>query len=241
MADLGIKLQPGTQIYQINVEDLRPTQLCVGMQQVHEKMKKLQKKAAKGPEALDKFLRNHPVPVVLGPSGRHFLIDHHHLARAMHELGIKQCYAGTVLDLSELTPEQFWVAMGKRNLLWRFMSDGSPIEVQELSQRLPNRVAELADDPYRSLAALVRKAGGYTKSTKPFSEFIWANYLRPRIPMVLVQVPDVEAYVHHGISHAVHPDAAALPGFTLLEKADAQRLDLMSNLGKADDDDKGGK
>lgn len=34
MADLGIKLQPGTQIYQINVEDLRPTQLCVGMQQV---------------------------------------------------------------------------------------------------------------------------------------------------------------------------------------------------------------
>ena len=30
--------------------------------------------------------------------------------------------------------------------------------------------ADLADDPYRSLAALVRKAGGYQKSTKPFSE-----------------------------------------------------------------------
>lgn len=59
--------------------------------------------------------------------------------------------------------------------------------------------------------------------------------------MVLVQVPDVEAYVHHGISHAVHPDAAALPGFTPLEKADAQRLDLMSNLGKDDDDDKAGE
>jgi hypothetical protein len=29
---------------------------------------------------------------------------------------------------------------------------------------------DLADDPYRSLAALVRKAGGYTKSSKPFSE-----------------------------------------------------------------------
>jgi hypothetical protein len=28
----------------------------------------------------------------------------------------------------------------------------------------------LQDDPYRSLAALVRKAGGYSKSATPFSE-----------------------------------------------------------------------
>jgi hypothetical protein len=30
--------------------------------------------------------------------------------------------------------------------------------------------AGLVDDPYRSLAALVRKAGGFNKSTRPFSE-----------------------------------------------------------------------
>jgi hypothetical protein len=41
-----------------------------------------------------RFLQSHPVPVVLGPGGRHYLIDHHHLARAMHEKGIKACYAG---------------------------------------------------------------------------------------------------------------------------------------------------
>jgi hypothetical protein len=35
---------------------------------------------------------------------------------------------------------------------------------------------DMADDPYRSLAALVRKAGGYTKSTKPFAE---VGQLRP--------------------------------------------------------------
>lgn len=34
VTDLGIKLQPGTEIYQIRVEELHPTQLCVGMQQV---------------------------------------------------------------------------------------------------------------------------------------------------------------------------------------------------------------
>ena len=32
--DSGIKLPPGTQTYQINVLDLHPTQLAVGMQQV---------------------------------------------------------------------------------------------------------------------------------------------------------------------------------------------------------------
>lgn len=34
VSSLGIKLQPGTPLYQINVEDLHPTQLCVGLQQV---------------------------------------------------------------------------------------------------------------------------------------------------------------------------------------------------------------
>lgn len=43
---------------------------------------------------LCRFLLSHPVPVVLGPNGRHYLIDHHHLARAMHEKGIQTCYAG---------------------------------------------------------------------------------------------------------------------------------------------------
>lgn len=50
-------------------------------------------------------------------------------------------------------------------------------------------------------------------------QFIWANYLRSRVPMVLVQVPDVEAYVHHGISHASQPEASSLPGFTPLTPA----------------------
>jgi hypothetical protein len=45
-------------------------------------------------------------------------------------------------------------------------------------------------------------------------------------------VPDIETYVQHGISHATQPDAASLPGFTPLEQAVAQQLDLMSNLGK---------
>eukprot|EP00878_Enallax_costatus_P020963 GHUV01022179.1.p1 GENE.GHUV01022179.1~~GHUV01022179.1.p1 ORF type:complete len:181 (+),score=30.24 GHUV01022179.1:30-572(+) len=77
---------------------------------------------------------------------------------------------GTVCDYSELSPEQFWVAMARRNYLWGYKPDGTPIDLQKLAKQLPSTVEGLVDDPYRSLAALVRKAGGYQKSSKPFSE-----------------------------------------------------------------------
>ncbi|KAF6256950.1 ParB/Sulfiredoxin [Scenedesmus sp. NREL 46B-D3] len=230
--ETGIKLPPGTPTYKVAVLDLHPTQLAVGMQQVHAKMSKVANKQQKGPQALEKFLQGHPVPVVLGPGQQRYMIDHHHLCCALHKMGVKSCYAGTVCDYSELSQEQFWVAMARRNCLWPFRSDGSAADVHMLPGLLPQTVEGLADDPYRSLAALVRKAGGYNKSNKPFSEFIWANHLRPRVPMVLMAVPDVERYVHHGISHAMHPDAAALPGYTALHVASKQQLDSMSCLGQ---------
>lgn len=230
--DTGIKLPPGTPTCKVAVLDLHPTQLAVGMQQVHEKMAKVAKKQQKGPEALEKFLQGHPVPVVLGPGQKRYLIDHHHLCSALHKMGVESCYAGTVCDYSELSQEQFWVAMARRNYLWPHKPDGTAADGHELPGLLPQTVEGLADDPYRSLAALVRKAGGFNKSTKPFSEFIWANYLRPRVPMVLMAVPDVEAYVHKGISHAMHADAAALPGYTALSAASTEQLDAMRCLGQ---------
>ena len=42
-------------------------------------------------------------------------------------------------------------------------------------------VAALADDPFRSLAGELRRAGGFAKDTTPFSEFLWADFLRRRI------------------------------------------------------------
>lgn len=49
-------------------------------------------------------------------------------------------------------------------------------------------------------------------------QFIWANYLRGRVPMVLMAVPDVEGYVQHAITHAQHEEACTLPGFVALTK-----------------------
>eukprot|EP00879_Flechtneria_rotunda_P011988 GHRR01012521.1.p1 GENE.GHRR01012521.1~~GHRR01012521.1.p1 ORF type:complete len:157 (+),score=44.44 GHRR01012521.1:141-611(+) len=117
--DTGIRLPPGTPTQRVAVLDLHPTQLAVGMQQVHEKMEKV---------------------------------------------------ASVVRDYSQLNPEQFWAAMAFHNYLWPYDANGNPVDIHELPKLLPHTVKGLVDDPYRSLAALVRKAGGYTKSTKPFSE-----------------------------------------------------------------------
>ena len=39
----------------------------------------------------------------------------------------------------------------------------------------------MEDDPYRSLAGELRNIGGFAKDSTPFSEFVWADFLRRRI------------------------------------------------------------
>ena len=64
---------------------------------------------------------------------------------------------------------------------------------------LPKTVAELIDDPFRSLAGELRRAGGFAKDTTPFSEFLWADFLRRR-----VKRETVEADFKHALEKAPH-------------------------------------
>ena len=45
----------------------------------------------------------------------------------------------------------------------------------------------LVDDPFRSLAGELRRTGGYAKDITPFSEFLWADFLRRRIKRKAVE------------------------------------------------------
>lgn len=230
--DCGIKLEPCIPLNIARVLDLHPTQLAVGMQQVQKKMEKAAKKRAKGAEKLDAFLKSNPIPVVLGPGSKAYLIDHHHLACALYKLGIPNCYIGVAKDLSHLEGERFWKAMADERLVWLHDSNGQPVQLEQMEQLLPETVAGLNDDPYRSLAALVRKAGGYTKSTRPFSEFMWANHLRGLVPMVLMSTTDVESYVGKALSHATAPEAGHMPGYSPLEELSCEQLDMMAAQGQ---------
>ena len=71
----------------IPILSLRPTQMTVGMREVKEKRQRWREHKSKKKQA--ELLGKHMIPVVLGPDKRHYVVDHHHLARALHDEGVK--------------------------------------------------------------------------------------------------------------------------------------------------------
>jgi len=227
IGDIGVDALQGKPMYKVSLMDLRPTQLSAGMQQVTEKRDKLiHKRLLEKPKKLDKFLREHPIPVVRGPpsspqshfedapqAGPLYLIDHHHLGSALLLCGIKEAYVALVDDLSSMSSDQFWQAMASRNLLWCYDEQGRelPGGLQELVSRLPRTLPELKDDPYRSLAALIRKAGGYDKKWVAFAEFRWANFLRGKVPLKAPEPVLQSGAVHIADSSSSSSSAVSTP------------------------------
>src|SRR5437764_11996522 len=169
-------------IHDIAVNHLRPTQITVGMIEVIEKKKHLKGLAEKHPHHLKEFLAEHPIPVVEGLEQKHYVIDHHHLGRALWEAGIEGASLEVVENLSKLSATDFWRQMDQHKWVHPFDEAGHR---QDFDQ-IPHHLKSLRDDPYRSLAAYVRYAEGYEKSQKPFAEFVWADFFRPRIKPELI-------------------------------------------------------
>src|ERR1700684_3518889 len=103
------------------LEELRPTQITVGMREVEEKrLRWRQKHGTKAGE----FLASHMIPVVLGPRQRRYVLDHHHLARALHEEGVRAVATSVILDLSRLDLDAFWVVLDNRGWMHPFDEHG---------------------------------------------------------------------------------------------------------------------
>jgi hypothetical protein len=158
------------QLLPVRIRDLRPTQITVGLIEVHEKRRQWDKLGDRKAE----FLGQHLIPVVIGPKGHPYVIDHHHLARALHDEGQKTVLIQAVLNLGALSQEHFWRFLDNKGWLHPFNEDGE----REPYSTIPRRISDLRDDPFRSLAGAVRNAGGYAKEAAPFTEFIWADYYR---------------------------------------------------------------
>jgi hypothetical protein len=73
-------------------------------------------------------------------------------------------------------------------------------------------VSELKDDPFRSLAGELRRAGGFAKETMPFSEFLWADFLRRKMSRKSVQ-QDFAKAMEKALAFAKGKDAIYLPGW----------------------------
>jgi hypothetical protein len=195
----------GPRLATVRLTRLRPTQFSVGYVEVTvkaEEWDRLPKKKLKAE------LASHVFPAVLGPGSAYFIIDHHHLGIALLEAGVRDVPVAVLDDLSWLEPAVFWRTMEFRSWSHPFDGRGRRCEYRDM----PRRLKDMQDDPYRSLAGLVRRAGGYAKDQAPFVEFLWADFYRPRVSAKLIKREPRRA-TQVGLRLARSNDARYLPGW----------------------------
>jgi hypothetical protein len=184
---------------------LRPTQFSVGYAEVEMKAsewKRMKKKAR------DQAIQTHSFPAVLGPGHDYYIVDHHHLGIALIEEDIKEVWVTKLDDMSWLDPLTFWRTMEFR--AWAHLYDHRGR--RRPCTDMPAKLTQLQDDPYRSLAGLVRTSGGYAKDETPFSEFLWADFFRTRISASQIKQRQAQA-IKAGVKLAHSREARYLPGW----------------------------
>jgi hypothetical protein len=185
---------------------LRPTQMTVGMREVKEKRKRFREHQSKKKQA--ELIGRHMIPVVLGPDKHYYVVDHHHLARALHDEGIKDILVTVIGDLGMVDRDDFWGVMDNKRWVYPYDAKGERRHFKDI----PKNVGDLKDDPFRSLAGELRRAGGFAKDTTPFSEFLWADFLRRRMSRKNVDGNFTKA-VEKALALAKSKDAIYLPGW----------------------------
>jgi hypothetical protein len=189
----------------VSIKNLRPTQMTHGWREIRQKTRLYQ--SLSGHE-LDMAIAEKPVPLVLGPDGSPFAIDHHHVATALWHAGIKSMPAVLVADLSSLSHEDFWLSMENHRWTYPYDAKGQRKSFADM----PTHVWELADDEYRSLAASVRDAGGYEKTAVPLEEFHWADLFRNYLPYPETD-EEFASIERQALKLAKSRLAAGLPGY----------------------------
>ena len=189
----------------VAIADLRPTQITVGMREVEAKRKRWRETGEKKGE---RFLGKHIIPVILGPKDRHYVIDHHHLGLALHREGVKELAVTVAFDLSSLDRDMFWSVMDNRNWIHPFDIEGRRRQYRDI----PKTLTDLVDDPFRSLAGELRRAGGFAKDTTLYSEFLWADFLRRRVKRLTV-ARNFDRALEQALQLAKSSAASYLPGW----------------------------
>lgn len=193
----------------VALSKIKPTQITVGLSQVEAKQKRLRKLSLQ-PEKLAAFLIKRPIPLVLGPQGKPYAIDHHHLGYALVREKFKVAPMVCVADYSSLSQSDFWKKMQEMQYVHPRDEKGR----QKSFKAIPDSLSELKDDPYRSLASFARRAGAFEKAQIPFAEFKWANYFRKYIPQKTLK-RDFGQALKRAKNLANHETAKSLPGYKI--------------------------
>jgi hypothetical protein len=188
----------------VAIADLHPTQVTIGMREVVIKRERWRDKDC---YQAGRYLSTRSIPTILGPGKRHYMVDRHHLVRALSEEGVKKWPVTIIANESAVTIGVFWAELENRGCAHLFDDKGRPCNYRDV----PKSITDLVDDPYRSLAGAMKRTGGYKKSKALFSEFRWAEFLRNRIEREFVK-RDFDGALALAMKLATDPEAVQLPG-----------------------------
>lgn len=165
---------------------------------------------AAGAAAVDAYLKQRPVPVVLGPTAQLHLVDNHHRTSAIRTLNEEigapfpdYVYYYVIADLSAYSGPALWAKLieggpvidvecnpvGKLRHQYLWPYDRGVL--QDPNVNPPPMIPDLRDDILRTISANARFVNGYRdfeddETPLPdfvffFQEFYWANLLRSRV------------------------------------------------------------
>ena len=192
-------------LHPVPIAELRPTQITVGMREVRAKQKSWEQQDKKKKA---EFLGRHMIPVIRGPKERMYVIDHHHLSLALHNEGVENVLVTSVADLRNLSADEFWTYLDNRSWVHPYDASGRRRDFDVI----PKTISGLKDDPFRSVAGELRRMGGFAKDTTPFSEFLWADFMRRRISLSLAK-DDFPKALKQALKLAKGEEASYLPGW----------------------------
>ena len=190
---------------EIGIDALHPTQGGVGQIQVDETQATLAGMSAK---QLDKLMKKKEIPVVIAPDGGYWLVDRHHLTKALWQQGVKDARVKVIGRLQDKA--NFWSQMQNNHWAWLKDEKGQPLTPEQL----PTRIDQLPDYPYRTLAGLLQDAGYFRKDKQVyFVEFAWASWLGKQMQWMPVDNSNLAARLQQAKRLACGSDASDLPGY----------------------------
>ncbi|BEE12217.1 chromosome partitioning protein ParB [Aeromonas veronii] len=190
---------------EIGIDALHPTQGGVGQIQVDETQATLAGMSAK---QLDKLMKKKEIPVVIAPDGSYWLVDRHHLTKALWQQGVKDAQVKVIGRLQDKA--NFWSQMQNNHWAWLKDEKGQPLTPEQL----PSSIDKLPDYPYRTLAGLLQNAGYFRKDKQVyFVEFAWASWLGKQMQWMPVDSANLAARLQQAKRLACGSDAKELPGY----------------------------
>lgn len=166
----------GSDLLEVPLTALHPTQLCVGMAEIRSRQLDF---AKDDPASRRRYLRKKPTPLVRSAAGELWMVDRHHRLRALMELDPGATAFGYVaLQLEVREPSAVLMDLHRRG--WLYLYDGRGLGPLPPTA-LPEQLTGTQDDPYRSLVWKLKREGVVAAAPLiPFHEFRWGAWLRSR-------------------------------------------------------------